>query len=193
MINICIQKRDEYWYGIAIQDDRVLIIHFSSERINSNHLLRKLPKNAVIQLFEEPDQFFEKIINRLVEIINGNNRESERFKLDMTNVSSYAEKVLNCTQLIPVGFVTTYGKIAKVVGGSPRAVGRVEASNPFPLLIPCHRVVRSDLSIGGYGCGEHTKMDILLRERRAYKKSKKIIVNNKELYLFPAEWVQGYR
>ena len=43
---------------------------------------------------------------------------------------------------------------------------RVEASNPVPLLIPCHRVVRSDLSIGGYGYGELVKMGILQKEKR---------------------------
>jgi len=98
--------------------------------------------------------------------------------------------VLNCTCLVPVGYVTSYGAIAKVVGGSARSVGRVEASNPFPLLIPCHRVVRSDLSIGGYGYGEQVKMEILQREERGYEESMELKVNDGELSLFPAEWVK---
>ena len=66
--------------------------------------------------------------------------------------------------MIPAGYVTTYGALAKAAGGIGRSVGRVEASNPVPLLIPCHRVVCSDLSIGGYGYGEQVKMGILQRE-----------------------------
>ena len=69
-------------------------------------------------------------------------------------------------------------------------MGRVEASNPVPLLIPCHRVVRSDLSVGGYGYGEQVKTELLQREGRGYEESKKLKVNDGELSLFPAEWVK---
>jgi len=108
----------------------------------------------------------------------------------MDNLSSYTRKVLNCTRLVPVGYVTAYGAIAKVAGGIARSVGRVEASNPFPLLIPCHRVVRSDLSIGGYGGGEQVKMEILQREERGYEEPRMLEVEGGELSLFPAKWVK---
>ncbi|MEM1611649.1 MAG: MGMT family protein [Sulfolobales archaeon] len=55
--------------------------------------------------------------------------------------------------LIPVGSVTTYASLAKAIGTSPRAVGRLLAMNDNPVIIPCHRVVKSDGSLGGYTPG----------------------------------------
>jgi O-6-methylguanine DNA methyltransferase len=89
--------------------------------------------------------------------------------------------------------VTSYGAIAKVAGGGARSVGNVEASNHVHLLIPCHRVVRSDLSLGGYGGGEQLKLELLRREGRGYEESKKLKVKDRELALFPVEWVKQNR
>ncbi|MBS7636978.1 MGMT family protein [Candidatus Bathyarchaeota archaeon] len=99
------------------------------------------------------------------------------------------QEVLRATAQIPVGYVTFYGALAKAVGGSPRAVGRVMASNPFPLLIPCHRVVASDFSLGGYGGGIHVKLEILRREKRGYAKEKEIPINGRKMQIFPVEFL----
>jgi methylated-DNA-[protein]-cysteine S-methyltransferase len=69
-------------------------------------------------------------------------------------------------------------------------VGRVEALNPIPLLIPCHRVVQSDLKIGGYGYGKQTKWKILQRENKGYEEPKTIKVNGNDLVVFPVGWVK---
>ncbi len=55
--------------------------------------------------------------------------------------------------LIPPGLVTTYGSLARLVGLNPRVVGRLLAENENVIIIPCHRVVRSDGSLGGYSSG----------------------------------------
>ncbi|MCE4624561.1 MAG: MGMT family protein [Desulfurococcales archaeon] len=60
------------------------------------------------------------------------------------------EAVLTIIQLVPSGMVTTYGSIAKLLGVSPRLVGKALAMNKKPIVIPCHRVVMSDGRIGGY-------------------------------------------
>ncbi len=62
---------------------------------------------------------------------------------------------------IPPGAVTTYRLYGEAVGLSPRAVGRLLASNPYPVLLPCHRVVRSDLTLGGYAFGRDAKRGLL--------------------------------
>ncbi len=62
---------------------------------------------------------------------------------------------------IPPGAVTTYRLYGEVVGLSPRAVGRLLASNPYPVLLPCHRVVKSDLTLGGYTFGRDAKRGLL--------------------------------
>ncbi len=61
--------------------------------------------------------------------------------------------VYTLLQLIPPGRVTTYSSLARASGLHPRLVGRILASNPRPVVVPCHRVVRSDGSLGGYRYG----------------------------------------
>ncbi len=67
---------------------------------------------------------------------------------------------------IPRGFVTTYGGLARALKlpRHARAVGRALASNPFALIVPCHRVVKGDLTLGGYAFGVDVKAEILRRE-----------------------------
>ena len=190
MIQVYHTKLNGVWYGAAVQDEKVFATCFSTEEPDLRCLLRKLPQDIPFQVVKEPNQFLANVLEALEEVFNGKDKESYAFKINMDHLSSYTRKVLNCTCLVPVGYVTSYGAIAKVVGGSARSVGRVEASNPFPLLIPCHRVVRSDLSIGGYGYGEQVKMEILQREERGYEESMELKVEERELSLFPAEWIK---
>ena len=78
----------------------------------------------------------------------------------------FTRKVLRLTLQVPRGYVTSYGRLARLLNASKasRAVGLALASNPFPLLIPCHRVVRGDLALGGYSLGVKVKAEILKRE-----------------------------
>ena len=73
----------------------------------------------------------------------------------MSNVSDFRNKVYEVLLRIPRGKVTTYGAIAKRLGGKryARAVGTAVATNPFPLIVPCHRVVPVSLRVGNYGMG----------------------------------------
>jgi methylated-DNA-[protein]-cysteine S-methyltransferase len=67
---------------------------------------------------------------------------------------------------IPSGKVSTYGDIARALGHpkAARAVARIIANNPNPIIIPCHRVVKSNGEIGGFAYGEQTKKEILEKE-----------------------------
>ena len=67
---------------------------------------------------------------------------------------------------IPPGKVSTYGDIAKALGHpkAARAIGRIIANNPNPILVPCHRVVKSNGEIGGFAYGEQRKRQILEKE-----------------------------
>lgn len=69
---------------------------------------------------------------------------------------------------IPAGSTLTYAEVAREAGrpGAARAVGRAMATNPFPILVPCHRVVGSGGGLGGYGGGLDMKRALLEMERR---------------------------
>ena len=117
---------------------------------------------------------------------------SDGFSLVKSNLSEYARRVIEAVSLIPLGFVASYGSVAGAVGGGARAVGRVMASNPFPLVVPCHRVVCSDFTLGGYGGGYDgvaVKLGILRRESRGYASEREISVGGGRLLVFPVERV----
>ena len=67
---------------------------------------------------------------------------------------------------VPEGKVTTYGDLAKAVGlkNGQRIIGTIMKNNPFPVIVPCHRVVKSNGKIGGYIYGERVKSQILAKE-----------------------------
>ena len=64
---------------------------------------------------------------------------------------------------VPKGKITTYGDLAKAVGlkNGQRVVGKIMNKNPYPVIVPCHRVVMSTGKIGGYAYGEHVKTKML--------------------------------
>jgi len=86
---------------------------------------------------------------------------------------------------VPKGKITTYGELAKAAGmkNGQRAVGKIMNKNPYPLIIPCHRVVKSDGHIGGYAYGEDIKSYMLTQEGIIIKNGKILDLENK-MYRF---------
>lgn len=86
---------------------------------------------------------------------------------------------------VPKGKITTYGDLSKAVGlkNGQRAVGKFMNKNPFPVIVPCHRVVKSDGNVGGYAYGQDIKINMLTKEGLQIKNGKIKDLENK-LYLF---------
>ena len=82
---------------------------------------------------------------------------SYRFEipLDLDRLTPFQVTVLQAARSIPPGSVRTYGQIAQAIGSpqASRAVGQALGRNPVPIVIPCHRVIASDGSLGGYSGG----------------------------------------
>lgn len=85
---------------------------------------------------------------------------------DLGSLSPFTRAVLKVTEAIPYGEIRTYRWIAEQLGKprATRAVGNALARNPIPFIIPCHRVVRSDGSLGGYALGLSWKKRLLKLE-----------------------------
>jgi methylated-DNA-[protein]-cysteine S-methyltransferase len=90
----------------------------------------------------------------------------EGLTFDLRGISEFQQSVLESCSTIPPGAVRPYGWIANQLHkpGATRAVGTALAKNPIPLLIPCHRVVRADGSVGSYAFGAEMKRELLISE-----------------------------
>ena len=187
----------DFWCVVAVDDDgdKVLATGFGlDEQGVLKSVLLNLPYNVAFQVVDKQSQFSVKVLTAIESIVVGESVSSESFKFEMAYLPEYSRRVLSFLVKVPVGYVTTYGALAKAVGGGARAVGQVMRANPFAPLIPCHRVVRSDFSLGGYGgevVGQGVKMKhaILQREDRGYKEPTKIKVNGSVLSVFPVSFV----
>jgi methylated-DNA-[protein]-cysteine S-methyltransferase len=86
--------------------------------------------------------------------------------LDLRGFSVFEKKVLGIASYIPYGSIWSYKHLAEMIGkpSAFRAVGNVMAKNPVPILVPCHRVVRSDLRMGGFSSGTEWKRRLLKLE-----------------------------
>jgi methylated-DNA-[protein]-cysteine S-methyltransferase len=192
MIGLYVENVEGVWFGIACDRKKIFATTFTfSEERTLQSLLKSIPFNVPFQYSEETSVFAEHVIVLMKDIYDGKG-DSDNFSLVTEHLSDYARRVIEVVSLVPVGFVASYGSVARAAGGGARAVGRVMASNPFPLVVPCHRVVCSDFTLGGYGGGYDNvpvKLGILKRESRGYASEREISVGGEKLLVFPVERV----
>ena len=167
MYHISCEKIDDVWFFIALNEaNQVVLCSFStkSHREAISTILNDLPMGSEVKE-THPDDYASTLIYALHHLYEGK-KLKRNFPLSFENVSSFNRKALEVTMKVPRGKVTSYGEIAKKLGNTKaaRAVGRAEAKNPFPLLIPCHRVIKSTLDLGEYGGGKEVKRMLLERE-----------------------------
>jgi methylated-DNA-[protein]-cysteine S-methyltransferase len=114
--------------------------------------------------------------------------EDIKFGLNIVDLSlcpKFQQSVLRAEHAIPRGSVSTYGLIAAHLGipGGARAVGNALAGNPFPLIIPCHRAILSNLHLGGFQSGVEMKKALLKKEGIIFDKAGRVIC--KQLHYSP--------
>ena len=104
-------------------------------------------------------------ITQISQYLSGERRGFE-LPVQWSVLTPFQQQVLRLVYFIPYGELRTYSDIARAIGrpSSLRAVGRANATNPIPLIIPCHRVIGSDGSLRGYGGGLETKAWLLRME-----------------------------
>jgi O-6-methylguanine DNA methyltransferase len=189
MMNIGIYTKtvDGVWFGVACDEKHVFATSFGKDKETAvKSLTDCLPLDAAFQSTSSPSPFAEQALRSVKSVYDGKG-ESQTLLLATERLSPFYKRVLEVTRLIPVGYVASYGALSEAAGGSPRAVGGVMAANPFAPIVPCHRVVRSDFTLGGYGGGLDVKAEMLTREKRGKSSSLDIPIAGKKLHIFPVE------
>ncbi len=132
---------------------------FPEEDVDS--VLERLARRISPRIVEAPAPL-EQVQRELEEYFSGARRGFE-LSLDWSLIGPFGRRVLRATAEIPYGGVLSYGEVA-ADAGSPRgsrAAGNPLGSNPIPIVIPCHRVLRSGGALGGYGGGIERKRWLL--------------------------------
>jgi methylated-DNA-[protein]-cysteine S-methyltransferase len=117
----------------------------------------------------EPPPRVRRAIERIVSLLSGAADDLADIPLDWTGVPRFERRVYEEARRIPPGRTATYGEIAAALGepGDARAVGRALGRNPYPLIVPCHRVLAAGGGYGGFSApgGVTTKLRLLDIER----------------------------
>jgi len=110
----------------------------------------------------------------LGEFLDGDLSALDRIPIDLDDRPAWDRLVLAAVRAIPPGSTASYGQVARMIGkpGAARAVGGAVGRSPFGLVIPCHRVIAGDGTLGGYGggwwggreAGLELKRELLVRE-----------------------------
>ncbi|MBD3168400.1 MAG: methylated-DNA--[protein]-cysteine S-methyltransferase [candidate division Zixibacteria bacterium] len=111
---------------------------------------------------EKNNLFFKDAVEQLDGYFKGK-LKTFKLKLDLTGTTEFRKKVYGKLRKVKPGKTTSYGELAEKSGGKAlsRAVGSAMAGNPIPIVIPCHRVIKSDGGLGGFGGGLPMKEKLL--------------------------------
>ena len=113
--------------------------------------------------------YIQAFIDRLTAYLQGHPVAFDDIPMNLTAFSTpFRQAVWTQTQLIPYGTVISYSQLARNTANSPsyaRAVGGALNANPLPIVIPCHRILASNGSLGGFGAGLDIKKALLALEQ----------------------------
>ena len=127
-------------------------------------LVRRFPNAAEAA----PTPEARKAIDLIVALLDGKPTDLSGIALDMDRVADFEQRVYAIARKIPPGQTLTYGDIATKLGDklAARDVGQAMGKNPFPIVVPCHRVVAASGKLGGFSAngGVKTKLKLLAIE-----------------------------
>ena len=112
-----------------------------------------------------PPSPVQQVIDDIVGVLRGETRDLSVITLDMEGVPEFNQRVYAVARSIPIGATLSYGNIAERIGdrGVAREVGEALGQNPFPIIVPCHRVLAAGGKLGGFSAagGVTTKLRLL--------------------------------
>jgi len=193
-VDIYVKEIESRYYGLAFIEERILstTVRLTREEAVRN-LVGSIPAGIEHRVVEEGSEFADRTILMLKHLESGD-ESFKNFSLATQFMSEVSSKVLEVAALIPIGYVTSYGNIAKVAGTEAQTVGEIMAMNPVYPIVPCHRVVGSDFSLVGYGGSRaasalQAKLARLNKEERGFVEEKEIVIKDGKLTVYPVEYV----
>lgn len=138
------------WLGLVADHGLVLEIVYRPEQEEVRSIIRRAYPQA------QADPEATAVARQQIEEYFQGKRRQFDLPLDWNRLPPFAVAILRQLVEVPSGETVTYGELAALAGHprAARAVGRVMATNPFPLVVPCHRVVGAGLRLTGYSGGE---------------------------------------
>jgi methylated-DNA-[protein]-cysteine S-methyltransferase len=151
------------WVGIASSPDGLLALTLP-EPTQERALKPLLKRWGEEQSYDDPG--LDDLKTKLQQYFDGQRVLFDE-PLDLSGATAFQRRVWLAVRDIPYGETRSYGQIARQAGspGAARAVGRAMATNPLPIVVPCHRVIGSDGDLRGFGGGLDLKHRMLEMER----------------------------
>lgn len=194
MVEITARRGGNTWFGIAWSGSDFVATAVGATEASAFAAVRHcLPAGVRARLHAGPSAFVDGAV-RLLASLEAGDEANKRYTLSRLHLSAPLFRIHSAAARIPIGYVSTYGAVALAAGSEARAVGRAMATNPLYPIVPCHRVVGSDLSLVGYGGRQDdaalaAKLARLEAEARGAADAKEIDVGTGSLELYPVEWV----
>jgi methylated-DNA-[protein]-cysteine S-methyltransferase len=152
--------------GIAWAENRIVAVVLpGAGETDTRSMLAALAPGGTPGVDNPPPTLIARGIDAMVDLLSGTRRDLSEVLVDLGDLSAFDAEVYAVTRTIPPGSVMTYGAVARHIGhpDAARAVGAALSRNPVPLVVPCHRVVAGDGTLGGFSAngGVITKRRLL--------------------------------
>ena len=154
---------------------RVCRLLLPGERISAEEVMRA----TYVGIRPLSNPTIKALTEQLQSFLKGDAVDFRLSLIDLGQCSEFQRKVLLAEHEIPRGWVSTYGRIARSLGmpGAARAVGTALSRNPFPIIIPCHRAIRSNGELGGFRGGVKMKRALLELEGVEFSTTGKVLTS----------------
>ena len=138
------------WAGFVADQKGLLIFVLPEER--KENVLFRIEKELKCNNLSEDNREWKNLIHKVKEYYTGKKIDFTDSRLNLDNYTNFQKKVLQTVKKIPYGEIRSYKEAAEAAGypRAYRAVGNTMKNNPLPLIVPCHRVIKSDGSLGGF-------------------------------------------
>jgi methylated-DNA-[protein]-cysteine S-methyltransferase len=154
------------WIALAGSGSTVkhIVFNYPSRAAAISALDQKLGFDEKLAARASTGHTWASLVARLQDYAAGGCDDFRDVELDLDHLTAFQRRVIKHCRAIGYGRTSSYGALAKASGSqrAARAVGNTMATNRFPLIVPCHRVINADGSIGNYGAPDGTRMKVRL-------------------------------